>query len=164
MKVTLIAAMDKNRVIGYKNDIPWRIPRDWAYVKETTRGHSIIMGRRNFESIGRILPERRNIILTKNRGFFYEGSEVAHSVEEVFELCEREQEIFVFGGEEIYNAFLPYTEKMHITKISHEFEGDTLFPEVDFSEWIEVTVQKGIQDDKNLYSYSFHVYEKKGDR
>lgn len=161
MKVTFIAAMDRNRVIGKENNIPWRIPRDWEYVKETTIGHSIILGRRNFESIGRILPGRRNIVLTRNPDFFFEGCEIVHSVQEVFDLCENEQEIFIFGGEEIYRAFLPYAEKMHITKINHEFKGDTFFPEVDFSEWMEVAVKKGIRDDKNPYSYSFHIYERR---
>ena len=161
MKVTFIAAMDRNRVIGKENNIPWRIPRDWEYVKETTIGHSIILGRRNFESIGRILPGRRNIVVTRNPDFFFEGCEIVHSVQEVFDLCENEQEIFIFGGEEIYRAFLPYAEKMHITKINHEFKGDTFFPEVDFSEWMEVAVKKGIRDDKNPYSYSFHIYERR---
>ena len=161
MKVTFIVAMDKNRVIGNGNDIPWRIPRDWNYVKETTQGHAIIMGRKNLESIGRVLPERRNIVLTRNQDFFFEECEIAHSIEEVFELCENEQEIFIFGGEEIYRAFLPYAEKMHITKIHHEFKGDTFFPEVDLSEWKEVSVKVGIQDEKNPYSYAFHVYERK---
>ncbi|TWT01911.1 dihydrofolate reductase [Planomicrobium sp. CPCC 101079] len=159
MKVTFIAAMDKNRVIGKDNDIPWRIPRDWEYVKETTEGHSIILGRRNFESIGRALPKRRNIVLTRNPDFWCKGCEIAHSIQEVFGLCKNEQEIFIFGGEEIYRAFLPYAEKMHITRIDHEFEGDTFFPEVDFSQWTEVSVKKGIRDSENPYAYSFHVYE-----
>lgn len=160
MKVTFIVAMDRNRVIGKENDIPWRIPRDWEYVKETTKGYPLIIGRRNFESIGRVLAKRRNIVLTRNSDFFFKGCEVAHSIQEVFELCKDEKEIFIFGGEEVYKAFLPYVEKMHITKIHHEFQGDTFFPEVDFSEWVEVSVEKGIQDDSNPYSYSFHVYER----
>ena len=160
MIVTFIVAMDRNRVIGKENDIPWRIPRDWEYVKETTKGYPLIIGRRNFESIGRVLPERRNIILTRDPDFFFKGCEVTHSIQEVFELCKDEKEIFIFGGEEVYKSFLPYAEKMHITKIHHEFQGDTYFPEVDFSEWVEVSVEEGIQDEKNPYSYSFHVYVK----
>ena len=153
--------MDRNRVIGKGNDIPWRIPRDWEYVKETTVGHPIILGRRNLESSERVLPGRRNIVLTRNPDFFFEGCEIAHSIPEVFELCENEPEIFIFGGEEIYRAFLSYAEKMHITKIHHEFKGDTFFPEADCSEWTEVSVKEGIRDDKNPYSYSFHIYERR---
>ena len=160
MKVSLIAAMDKNRVIGKENDIPWRIPKDWEYVKNTTKGHPIILGRKNLESIGRALPDRRNIILTRDKGFTFNGCEIVHSIEDVFELCKNEEEIFIFGGEQIYNLFFPYVEKMYITKIHHEFEGDTFFPEVNYEEWNEVFAQKGIKNDKNPYNYYFHVYER----
>ncbi|WP_121661757.1 DfrD/DfrG/DfrK family trimethoprim-resistant dihydrofolate reductase [Metabacillus litoralis] len=160
MKVSLIVAMDQNRVIGYKNDIPWRIPRDWEYVKNVTKGHSIILGRKNFESIGRALPHRRNIILTRDKDFSFEGCEIVHSIEEVFELCKQEKELFIFGGEQIYKLFLPYVEKMYITKIHHSFEGDTFFPEVNEKEWKEVSVEKGIKDDQNPYTYYYHVYER----
>ncbi|EZT93402.1 dihydrofolate reductase, partial [Staphylococcus aureus] len=119
MKVSLIAAMDKNRVIGKENDIPWRIPEDWEYVKNTTKGYPIILGRKNLESIGRALPGRRNIILTRDKGFSFNGCEIVHSIEDVFELCNSEEEIFIFGGEQIYNLFLPYVEKMYITKIHY---------------------------------------------
>ena len=95
MKVSLIAAMDKNRVIGKENDIPWRIPKDWEYVKNTTKGHPIILGRKNLESIGRALPDRRNIILTRDKGFTFNGCEIVHSIEDVFELCKNEEEIFI---------------------------------------------------------------------
>jgi dihydrofolate reductase (trimethoprim resistance protein) len=161
MKVSLIVAMDKNRVIGKDNDIPWRIPKDWEYVKNITKGRSIILGRKNFESIGRALPGRRNIILTRDKDYNFDGCEIIHSIEAVFELCKYEEEIFIFGGEQIYNMFLPYVEKMYITKIHYEFEGDTYFPEVNFDEWKEVSVEQGVMNDKNPYYYNFHVYERK---
>ena len=161
MKVSLIVAMDENGVIGKENDIPWRIPKDWEYVKNTTKGHSIILGRRNLESIGRALSKRRNIVLTRDKGFTFNGCEIAHSTEDVFELCKNEEEIFIFGGEQIYNLFLPYTNKMYITKIHHKFEGDTFFPDVNYDEWNEVSIKKGIMDDENRYNYYFHVYERK---
>ncbi|MFD2212472.1 DfrD/DfrG/DfrK family trimethoprim-resistant dihydrofolate reductase [Metabacillus endolithicus] len=160
MKVSLIVAMDQNRVIGYKNDIPWRIPRDWEYVKNVTKGHAIILGRKNFESIGRALPHRRNIILTRDKDFSFEGCEIVHSIEEVFELCKQENEVFIFGGEQIYKLFLPYVENMYITKIHHSFEGDTFFPEVNEKDWKEVSVEKGIKNDQNPYTYYFQVYER----
>lgn len=161
MKVSLIAAMDNNRVLGKENDIPWRIPKDWEYVKNTTEGYPIILGRKNLESIGRALPGRRNIILTRDKGFSYNGCEIVHSIEEVFELCSNEEKIFIFGGEQIYKLFLPYVEKMYITKIHCEFEGDTFFPEVNYKEWSEVSVTQGITDEKNPYTYYFHIYERK---
>lgn len=160
IKVSLIVAMDKNRVIGNKNDIPWRIPKDWEFVKNKTSGFPIIMGRKNFESIGRVLPNRRNIILTKDKNFSYVGCEVAYSVEDVFDLCRNEKEIFIFGGEQIYNVFLPYVERMYITKIHHKFVGDTFFPEINFDQWKEISVKKGEKNEKNPYEYYFHVYER----
>ena len=100
-------------------------------------------------------------MLTRDIDFHFEGCEIAHSVEDVFKLCENEEEIFIFGGEQIYDLFLPYVEKMHVTKIQHEFEGDTFFPLVNFDEWNEVSIEKGIKDEKNPYDYSFHIYERK---
>lgn len=161
MIVSIIVAMDLNRVIGKDNKLPWRLPAELQYVKKTTMGHPIIMGRKNYESIGRPLPGRRNIIVTRDSSYSVEGCEIAHSVEEVFKLCEGEEEIFIFGGEQIYKLFMPYTEKLYITKIHHEFEGDTFFPEIDYSLWNEVSVEKGIRNEKNPYEYEYYVYEKK---
>ena len=160
MKISLIVAMDKNRVIGKDNDIPWRIPADWQYVKKITAGYPIVMGRKNFESIGRVLPLRRNIILTRSDNFSYDGCEVANSIQDVFNLCKHEEEIFIFGGEQVYKMFLPYVEKMYITKIHDEFVGDTFFPEFETNEWKEISVEKGITDQKNPFIYYFHVYVK----
>lgn len=161
MRVSLIAAMDKNRVIGKDNDLPWRLPRDWQYVKKVTKGYPIILGRRNLEAIGRPLPGRRNIILTRNKDYHFAGCEIVHTLEHVFETCKDEKEIFIFGGAEIYQLFLPFVEKMYITSIHHLFDGDTFFPEVDFEEWQEIFVQKGITDERNPYTHYFHVYDRK---
>jgi len=160
LQISLIAAMDRNRVIGKENDIPWRIPNDWKFVRKTTEGRPIILGRKNFESIGRVLPGRRNIILSRDTGLTIEGCEIAHSIQDVFDLCANEAEIFIFGGEQIYKMFIPYVSKMYITKIHHEFEGDTFFPELDRNEWKEISVERGIQDERNPYVYYFHVYER----
>ncbi|MDR6555264.1 dihydrofolate reductase [Paenibacillus qinlingensis] len=161
MTISFIVAMDKNRVIGKNNDLPWRLPKEWQYVKKTTMGHSIILGRKNFESIGKALPGRRNIILTRDISFSAQGCEVAHSVTEVFEMCRGEEEIFIFGGEEIYRLFLPYADKLYMTKIDHEFDGDTYFPEIDYTQWNEVSVEQGETDEANPYIYYFYVYTKK---
>lgn len=148
MIVSFMVAMDENRVIGKDNNLPWRLPSELQYVKKTTMGHPLIMGRKNYEAIGRPLPGRRNIIVTRNEGYHVEGCEVAHSVEEVFELCKNEEEIFIFGGAQIYDLFLPYVDKLYITKIHHAFEGDTFFPEMDMTNWKEVFVEKGLTDEK----------------
>lgn len=161
MKISLIAAMDLNRVIGKDNDIPWRIPEDWKHVQRVTNGHPIILGRKNLESIGRALPNRRNIVMTRDHNYQFDGCEIVHSIEEVFEAVKGEDEIFIFGGEEIYKMFMPYVTKMYITCIHHEFEGDTFFPEFNMSEWKGLAGKKGIKDDKNPYDYYFHVYERK---
>jgi dihydrofolate reductase len=150
--------MDKNRVIGKNNDLPWRLPKEWQYVKKTTMRHSIILGRKNFESIGKALPGRRNIILTRDTTYSAQGCEIAHSVSDVLAICDGEEEIFIFGGEEIYRLFLPYADKLYMTKIDHEFDGDTYFPEVDYTEWSEISVEQGITDEANPYTYYFHVY------
>lgn len=160
MRVSLIAAMGENRVIGYNNDIPWRLPKEWQYVKKVTMGHPIIMGRKNYESIGRALPGRRNIILTRDQSYSAKGCEVFHTVQDVLTACEQEDEIFIFGGEQIYKLFLPFVEKMYITKIHAEFQGDTYFPEINDAEWNELSVQQGMTDEDNPYIYFYHVYER----
>jgi dihydrofolate reductase len=160
VEIHLIAAMDKNRVIGNENDIPWRIPNDWRFVNKITKGYTIVLGRKNFESIGKVLPDRRNIILSRDKALHIEGCEMAHSIKEVFDQCQNEEKIFIFGGEQIYKLFMPYVKRMYLTKIHHEFEGDTYFPDIDFGEWKEVSVEKGITDSNNPYSYFFHIYER----
>lgn len=161
MKVSLIVAMGSNRVIGKDNDIPWRIPKDWEYVKEVTSGSTIVMGRKNLESIGRALPGRRNIVLTRDKDYTFTGCEVMHSVEEVFAKVSDDGEVFIFGGEEIYRLFMPYVTKMYITVINQEFEGDTYFPKVVEEEWELKSWVQGVRDSKNQYDYEFHVLERK---
>ncbi len=161
MITSIIVAMDSNRVIGKDNQLPWRLPRELQYVKKTTMGHPIILGRKNYEAIGRPLPGRRNIVMTRDVDYQAEGCEIAHSVEEVYQLCEGEEEIFIFGGEEIYKLFLDRTDKLYMTVIHHSFDGDTFFPEIDFNEWEEISVEQGITDEKNPYTYFYHVYDRK---
>ncbi|WJE54767.1 dihydrofolate reductase [Bacillus cereus] len=160
MIISFMVAMDENKVIGKDNKLPWHLPSELQYVKKTTMGHPLIMGRKNYEAIGRPLPGRRNIIVTRNMNYHVEGCEIAQSVEEVFELCKNEEEIFIFGGAQIYELFLPYVNKLYITKIHHSFEGDTFFPEMNMKEWKEVFVEKGVTDEKNPYTYYYHIYEK----
>lgn len=159
MKLSIIVAMDTNRVIGHNNQLPWHLPADLQHVKKLTLNHSIVMGRKNYESIGRPLPKRRNIILSRSN-YAASGCEIANSVEEVFEMCKNEDEVFIFGGEEIYKLFLPYVDKMYITLIHRKFDGDTYFPQVDMNEWREISNKEGIVDDKNVYKHTFRIYQK----
>ena len=158
--ISFLVAMDRNQVIGYQNELPWRLPADLAYFKEKTTGHKVIMGRKTFESIGRPLPNRVNIVLTKDRRFFAEGCVVRHSLEDVMALISEEEEAFVIGGAQMFELFLPYVDRMYITCIDHEFCGDTFFPTIDFRQWELVSEKKGIKNEKNPYDYTFLVYEK----
>lgn len=157
--LSLIWAMGHNQVIGIDNKLPWRLPAELAYFKKVTMGHPIIMGRRTFESIGRPLPGRTNIVLTRDHTFTAEGTVVLHSVEQVLEQFE-DSGAFVIGGTQIYRQFFPVAKRLYITMIDHTFEGDEYFPEIDWSEWRMVNEEPGLQDEKNPYSYSFKVFDR----
>ena len=161
MNISLIVAMDKGGAIGKDNKLPWHLPNELAYVKKMTMGCPIILGRKNYESIGRALPGRRNIILTRDKYFSANGCEIAHSVEEVLEICKNEEEIFIFGGEQIYKLFMPYVDTMYVTRIDYVCHGDTFFPVTDFIDWDEMSVSPGLTDEKNPYIYNYYVYKRK---
>lgn len=163
MGINLIVAMSRNRVIGKNNTLPWHIPEDLKYFKEMTTGHTIIMGRKTYESIGKALPNRRNIILTKNHDFLAEGCTVVHSVREAMQLSIPEDELFVIGGAEIYSLFLPFASKLYITQIHAKIEGDTFFPE--FPVWPQdeegfALTTKSVPCADAMYAYTFTVWEK----
>lgn len=159
--ISLLVAMDKNQLIGKDNDLPWRLPADLAYFKRVTMGHPIIMGRKTYDSIGRPLPGRENIIVTRDTSYEAEGCKVIHSIEEIVKMNEQtDQELFVIGGAEIFKEILPYSDRLYITEINEEFEGDTYFPAFDKSKWEVISEEKGIKDEKNPYDYKFLVYEK----
>src|SRR5699024_11073183 len=125
-----------------------------------TKAHAIILGRKNLQSTGRALPDRRNIILTRDKNFKFKDCEIAHSIEAAFKLCENEEEDLIFGREQIYIMYLSYVAKMYVTKIHHKVEGDIFFLVVNFDDWKEVYVEKGIKDEKIPYDYYFHIYER----
>lgn len=157
MEVCLVVAYDQNRVIGYKNKLAWELPADLAYVKNLTLDYPIIMGRKNFESIGRPLPRRRNIVLSRKPQQI-ENCEVFHNVEDVFHACQLESKIFIFGGAEIYNLFLPYVDTLYITYIHHEFVGDTVFPKLEKADWALNTQHSGIVNDENPYPHTYYKF------
>lgn len=159
MNYSLIVAMDNNRLIGSNNALPWYLPADLKHVKELTEGKTIIMGRKNYESIGRPLPNRLNVILTRNENFRAQGCEIYHTVDDILDKFKGE-DVFIFGGEEVYKLFLPYVTTLYITVVDGEFEGDTYFPEIDMSEWYESVVIRKEVDERNEYRHSFLVYRK----
>jgi len=137
MSLSLIAAVASNGVIGKGGDLPWRLSDDLKRFKKLTMGHPIVMGRKTFDSIGRALPGRKNIVITRDTSWSFEGVEVAHSLDEALSLA-GEGEVFVIGGGEIYRQALPMASRMYLTLLAREVEGDAVFPEYDAAEWKEV--------------------------
>ncbi|CAJ1314795.1 dihydrofolate reductase [Paenibacillus nuruki] len=159
MTITMIWAQASNGVIGKDNDLPWRLPRDMAYFKQQTQHKTVVMGRKTWESFGgKPLPNRRNIIITRSQEFTATDAEVVYSVEEAIQLAGQDNELMVIGGSTIYEQFLQYADRLLMTKIDHDFAGDTYFPEVDWSQWQQASITKGIRDEKNDYDYRFEEY------
>lgn len=159
--ISLLVAMDKNQLIGKDNDLPWRLPADLAYFKRVTMGHPIIMGRKTYDSIGRPLPGRENIIVTRDTSYKAEGCKVIHSIEEIVKMNQQtDQELFVIGGAEIFKEILPHSDRLYITEINEGFDGDTYFPTFDKAKWKVISKEQGIKNEKNPYDYTFLVYEK----
>ncbi|OIU71316.1 dihydrofolate reductase [Rossellomorea aquimaris] len=160
--ISFIVAMDSKSAIGKNNELPWHLPADLAFFKKTTMGKPIIMGRKTFESIGRPLPGRENIVITRDKDFVAEGCNVIHDLKKITQLgAGQEEEIFVIGGAEIFNEMLPYADRLYVTKIEEEFDGDTFFPPFDKEEWELKSKEKGPKDDKNPYDYYFMTYDRK---
>ncbi|ALC90190.1 dihydrofolate reductase [Bacillus sp. FJAT-18017] len=160
--ISFMWAMDENRVIGRDNKLPWHLPEDLKFFKRTTMGHPIAMGRKTFESIGKPLPGRENIIITRNRDYTFEGCTVVHSVKEFLDYCRtKEEEVFVIGGAEIFKELFPYADKLYLTMIHAQFEGDTYFPIFRPNEWELDSREKGLRDEKNPYDYEFLIYKRK---
>lgn len=141
-QVTLIAAVARNGVIGNGPDIPWHLPEDFAFFKRTTMGHVLVMGRLTFESIGRALPGRRTIVVTRNRFWRHPDVEVAHSFEEALALAGPADEVFVCGGAQIYSEAMPWAHRLLITDVEQNPEGDIYFPGIDSTTWREIARQQ----------------------
>ncbi|MDR3393250.1 MAG: type 3 dihydrofolate reductase [Sulfuriferula sp.] len=157
--ISLIAAMAKNRVIGIRNTLPWQLPADLQYFKKLTLGHPVIMGRKTFESIGRPLPGRLNIIISRNAYQAPDGSKVADSIASAIALCADYDEVFFIGGEELYRQALPQADRLYLTEIDAEIEGDAWFPEFSHTDWAE-TRRAPQQDDNSNYRYDFVTYQR----
>lgn len=159
-KITLIVAAAENNAIGKDNKMPWHLPNDFKYFKKNTLEHSVVMGRKTFESIGKPLPERRNIILTRDMNYTHEEVDVANSVQEVQNYCRDEREIFIIGGAEIYKQTLPLADKVLLTRVHTTINGDAYFPELLDREWNLISAEKHEKDEKHAFDYTFEVYER----
>lgn len=156
----MIVAHANNRVIGKNNDMPWHLPADLAYFKKTTLGKPIIMGRKTYQSIGRPLPGRKNIVISRDDNFQAEGVEVVNSVDAALALVVDSAEVMVIGGGAIYQHCLAAAQRLYITHINADIDGDTHFPEYDLTVWQKVASDIRPSDEKNLYQLDFSVYEK----
>lgn len=162
--ISLIAAIGKNNELGQNNTLLWHLPNDLKHFKDITRGHSVIMGRKTFESLPNgALPNRRNIIITRDKDYIRENIEVVNSLEEALKIFENtEEEIFIIGGGEIYKQAISFADKLYITHIEAESkDADIFFPIIDKNIWEETTRENHTKDEKNLYDYAFVEYEKK---
>ncbi|THB72839.1 MAG: type 3 dihydrofolate reductase [Gammaproteobacteria bacterium] len=158
-KISIIVALATNHVIGKNNQIPWHIPKDLQYFKRITMGKPMIMGRKNFESIGRPLPGRKNIILTRDKDYKAEGCIITHSKEEAVAAADNAEEIMIIGGGAIYEMFLDEADMLYLTEIDSDVEGDVLFPKYDKTQWKEVSREAG---EENLdWNYDYVVYNRK---
>ena len=160
--LSIIVAKGKNNIIGKDNKMVWHLPEDLKHFKNLTTGHTIIMGRKTFESLGKPLPNRKHIIFSQNPDFKVndENVEVVHSLLQIQDLIEGKEEAFVIGGAMIYNFLMPYVKKMYVTEIEKDFEGDTFFPIIDSEVWKETSREKGIKDEENNLDYYFVTYER----
>ena len=161
--LSIIAAIGKNNELGKDNKLIWHLPEDLKRFKMLTTGKTIIMGRKTFESLGRVLPNRKHIVLTHNKEYKYDHEmvEVLCDLEEIEKYINSEEENFVIGGASIYKMLMPYTKKLYITKIDEEFEADAFFPKIDENDWEIVEEMYGITDENNPYKYKYITYTKK---
>lgn len=160
-KITLIVAAAENNIIGKNNQMPWHLPNDFKYFKKNTLEHSVVMGRKTYESIGKPLPDRRNIILTRDLKYSNEEVDVANSIQEIINYCRDEREIFIIGGAEVYKQTLPLANKVLMTRVHTTLDGDAAFPELMDYDWQLVTAEKHKKDDKHAFDYTFEVWERR---
>lgn len=163
MLISAIVAMSKNRIIGKDNQIPWHLPADLKYFKKTTLHHHIIMGRKCYESIGKPLPKRVSIIITRNKHYKAEGCVVLHSLQAALDYAKTagETEAFIIGGGEIYKQSMDLWDKLYLTEVDTKTEGDIFFPELELKRWTLVSEEQHIGNKRNIYNYIFKIYRRK---
>ncbi len=160
MRLSIVVAMDDNRLIGNNNQLPWHLPADLAYFKKLTTGKSLLMGRKTYDSIGKPLPNRRNIVISRNSKISISGCEVVSSIEKALILTKDEDEVMVIGGASLCEQLLPQVNRLYITKIDGEFEGDIYFQKYDDLNWHQVSCESHPKDISNAYSHHFIVLDR----
>lgn len=158
-RISLIVAMAKNRVIGNNNQMPWHLPADFAYFKKVTLGHPVIMGRKTFLSIGRPLPARRNIVVSRNPAFRADGIDLAASLDEAVNMCQNEKPL-VIGGASLYAEALSRVDRVYLTEVDATPDGDTFFPELEEKAWREISRERREADEKNVHAMEFVVLDR----
>jgi dihydrofolate reductase len=153
LRRSLVVAMARNRVIGRDNRLPWRLPADLAFFKRTTLGHPVIMGRKTYESIGKPLPGRVNIVVTTQRGFTAPGCLVANSLDEAYRAAGDAPEVSVIGGSSLYATALPTADAIYLTEVDADVEGDVCFPPFDRSQWVETELERHAADERHAYPF-----------
>ena len=161
MRLSIVVAMDDNNLIGKGNGLPWHLPADLAFFKKVTTGNSILMGRKTYDSIGKTLPNRRNIVITRNTDVSIPGCEVVDSIEKALSITQNEEEIMVIGGANLFEQLLPEVNKLYITRIEGEFEGETYFPHYDENDWLELSCESHQPDEINKHAYHFITFKRK---
>ena len=159
--VSIIVAIAQNGTIGDKNSLLWHIKEDMRFFRTTTSGHPVIMGRKTYDSIGRPLPKRTNVVITRDTNLVIEGCTVVHSLEEAVSMFDSAEEVFVIGGAQIYAQALPLAERIYLTVVGKEYEGDTSFPDIDYAEWIELSREDYDRGEEFEYPFSFITLERK---
>jgi dihydrofolate reductase len=160
MKISIVVAISENNAIGKNNQLLWYLPADLKHFKNITTGHTVIMGRKTYESLGKPLPNRRNIIITR-QDITIEGCEVAKSIADALALGAGEKEIFILGGAEIYQQSIHLTDRIYLTIVHQKFDADSFFPEINYDEWQETEREDHQPDEKNKFAYSFITLERR---
>ena len=158
--ISMIVAMAENRAIGKNNELLWHLPKDFQHFKSVTMGKPILMGRKTFESIGKALPGRKNIVITRDNNFTAEGIVIVHSITAALEATEEFDDVMVIGGASFYEQMLPVTETLYLTVVHQDFEADVFFPEIKTEDWEVVEQVKHEADEKHAYPYSFITYRR----
>lgn len=160
-RINLIAALSQNRVIGCNNQLPWHLPKDLKHFKAITLGHPVVMGRKTYQSLGKALPGRENVVISRDPHFHPLDATVFSNLEAALMHLKESAEIFIIGGGHLFSQTLPIAQRLYLTWIEAELEGDTFFPEWDLGEWIEISRESHSADEKHLYSYSFTLLDRK---
>ena len=158
--ISIIVAVAKNGVIGDKNSLLWHLREDMIHFRTTTSGHPVVMGRKTYDSIGRPLPKRTNVVITRDTNLTIEGCTMAHSLEEAVALFDKSEEVFIIGGAQIYRQALPLADRIYLTVIDKEYEGDTSFPEIDYSQWRAYSREEFARGEEFEHPFSFITLER----